>query len=122
MRVNSILSSAAAIFVAIPCLALSGDGDPYIERERGDDVELSLLDIQPNNAIDMGDVAFLLADWGLSGSPADFNGDGIVDGADLGALLANFGSTIDVAWPLIDTDPGDVGPPVDCLGCDNSEA
>ncbi|MDG2030210.1 MAG: hypothetical protein P8J45_04315 [Phycisphaerales bacterium] len=37
----------------------------------------------------------LLGDWGMCTSeecPADFNGDGIVDGADLGILLGAWGS------------------------------
>lgn len=122
MRFHSIVSSTAILVMALPCLALSGGTDSHIELGGGGEPTLSMLDIQPNNVLDMSDVAFLLSDWGLSGSPADFNQDGVVDGADLGVLLSNFGAIINVAEPITEEDPGDVGPPVDCIGCNNNEA
>ena len=123
MRLSHILSSSAAIALTASCLALSGGTGPYIEGGDRDRTDLSTLDIQPNNAIDMGDIAFLLADWGVSDSPADFNDDGVVDGADLGMLLAFFGATTDIAWPVTEEDPDVVGPPVDCIDClPNDEA
>lgn len=36
------------------------------------------------------DLASLLAQWGVSAGPADLNGDGLVNGADLAALLASW--------------------------------
>jgi len=46
-----------------------------------------LGDINGDGRVDGADLGLLLAAWGGSG-PADLNGDGIVDGADLGLLLA----------------------------------
>jgi hypothetical protein len=49
-----------------------------------------IYDLNGDGAIDGGDLGALLADWGGTG-PADFNDDGVVDGADLGGLLGAFG-------------------------------
>lgn len=46
-------------------------------------------DINLDCAVDMNDVASLLANWGGSGV-GDINGDGIVDGADLALMLGNW--------------------------------
>ncbi len=66
-----------------------------------DDVEL--IGVIPNNGVegdlngdgivDGADMGLLLSSWGpCPGCPADLNGDGIVDGADMGLLLANWTS------------------------------
>ncbi len=47
-------------------------------------------DIDGNGVVDGADLGILLQSWFLSG-PADLNGDGFVDGADLGLLLTNWG-------------------------------
>jgi hypothetical protein len=44
-------------------------------------------DLNGDGYIDGGDLGLLLAGWGRSG-PSDINGDGITDGGDLGILLA----------------------------------
>ena len=36
------------------------------------------------------DLGALLSQWGAQGGPADLNGDGLVDGADLGGMLARW--------------------------------
>jgi hypothetical protein len=50
-------------------------------------------DFNLDGAIDGADLAAMLALWGTNGAPAaaDLNGDGIVDGADLAILLGNWG-------------------------------
>jgi len=40
--------------------------------------------------VDGGDLGFLLSEWGNPGGPADLNNDGVVDGSDLGLLLSEF--------------------------------
>ncbi|MFO0963280.1 MAG: matrixin family metalloprotease [Phycisphaerales bacterium] len=51
-----------------------------------------LGDLNGDGVVDGADLGVLLASWGNNpGSPADLNGDGVVDGADLGVLLANWG-------------------------------
>jgi hypothetical protein len=47
-------------------------------------------DLNGDGVVDGNDLGTLLAQWGGPGS-ADFNGDGIVDGNDLGSLLADWG-------------------------------
>jgi hypothetical protein len=44
-------------------------------------------DLDCSGLIDGADLGLLLGDWGTNACTADLNGDGIVDGADLGLLL-----------------------------------
>lgn len=46
-------------------------------------------DLDGNGVVDGADLGELLANWGGSG-PGDLDGNGVVDGADLGELLANW--------------------------------
>ena len=46
-------------------------------------------DVNGDGKVDGFDLGLLLAQWGTAGS-ADFNHDGTVDGFDLGTLLANW--------------------------------
>ena len=49
-------------------------------------------DLDGDGVVDAADLAELLASWGpCEGCPADFNGDGVVDAADLADLLAAWG-------------------------------
>ncbi|MFO0874453.1 MAG: FG-GAP-like repeat-containing protein [Phycisphaerales bacterium] len=45
-------------------------------------------DLDHDGVVDGADLGLLLAAWGSSDADADLNADGVVDGADLGALLA----------------------------------
>jgi hypothetical protein len=69
-------------------------GDQYVVVPRGtpDDGDC-IADLAPSGTVDGADLGALLAEWGPSapGGLADFNADGIVDGADLGVLLASWG-------------------------------
>jgi hypothetical protein len=47
-------------------------------------------DVTGDGLIDGADLGQMLSQWGGPGS-ADFNGDNVVDGADLGVLLASWG-------------------------------
>jgi len=49
-------------------------------------------DLDENCIVDGADLGLLLAAWGTSGPFGDLNNDGIVDGADLGLLLAGWTS------------------------------
>ena len=68
-------SSVAAVFITV--------------GEEGCALECS-ADLDGNDAVDGGDLATLLGEWGGSGS-SDLNGNGIVDGADLSQLLGLWG-------------------------------
>lgn len=48
-------------------------------------------DIDGDGIVSGADLGALLAAWGTHGTPADINNSGAVDGADLGALLAAWG-------------------------------
>jgi len=52
------------------------------------DPDLPMPDLNGDGAIDGADLGILLAAWGQGPSPADLNEDGAVDGADLGILLS----------------------------------
>jgi len=49
-------------------------------------------DLDGSGTVDGADLGSLLAAWGTGGTPADLDGSGVVDGADLGAMLAAWGS------------------------------
>lgn len=48
-------------------------------------------DLNGDGAIDGADLGILLTQWGFVHSSADLNGDGVVDGADLGRLITFWG-------------------------------
>ncbi|MFZ9689531.1 MAG: hypothetical protein ACO3DS_06805, partial [Phycisphaerales bacterium] len=48
-------------------------------------------DLNGDGGIDGADLGILLTQWGFVHSSADLNGDGIVDGEDLGRLLTFWG-------------------------------
>ena len=48
------------------------------------------LDLDSSGAVDGADLGVMLAAWGTA--THDATGDGVVDGADLGILLSNWGS------------------------------
>jgi len=48
-------------------------------------------DLNGDGVVNGADIGLFLALWGDLGGPGDVNGDGIVNGADFGALLAAFG-------------------------------
>jgi len=50
-------------------------------------------DIDGNGAVDLSDLAALLATFGSTSAVGDLTGDGVVDLSDLALLLANFGSS-----------------------------
>ena len=47
-------------------------------------------DLNGDGLVDGADLGILLGAWGQSGGAADLNDDGTVDGADLGLLLSNW--------------------------------
>jgi len=64
-------------------------------------------DMNGDAAVDGADLGALLTNWGGVEGQADINGDGVVDGADLGILLTSWGSCIIVpSWAtLIEAQP-----------------
>jgi hypothetical protein len=48
-------------------------------------------DFNDDGVVDGADLGTLLGAWGSFGSPEDLNGDSVVDGADLGMLLGEWG-------------------------------
>jgi hypothetical protein len=47
-------------------------------------------DLNGDGVVNGDDLGILLGAWGQAGTPADLNDDGVVDGNDLGELLANW--------------------------------
>ncbi|MCA9284507.1 MAG: hypothetical protein KDA22_04790, partial [Phycisphaerales bacterium] len=61
---------------------------PYVFSVVGEVASESLVgDLNGDGVIDGADLGLLLAVWGTSNQDADLNGDGVVDGSDLGVLL-----------------------------------
>lgn len=57
-------------------------------------VNLCPADLEGNGVVNGADLAALLAAWGSDGGAADLNDDQRVDGADLALLLANWGDCV----------------------------
>lgn len=71
--------------IAAGALDIDGDG-------RLDSCEEAVGDLNLNGVIDQGDIFIVLGWWHFPvGAPCDFNGDGNIDGRDLGFVLARFG-------------------------------
>jgi formylglycine-generating enzyme required for sulfatase activity len=59
-------------------------------------------DLNGNGVVDGADLGALLTAWGTQGGSADVTGDGIVDGADLGVLLVKWGPCVTTpAWATL---------------------
>jgi hypothetical protein len=48
-------------------------------------------DLNGNGEVDGADLGIILVNWGGASSAADLNGDGTIDGADLGIILVSWG-------------------------------
>jgi uncharacterized protein (DUF2141 family) len=48
-------------------------------------------DLNGDGSVDGADLGALLGAWGTSSPSSDVNGDGTIDGADLGLVLGNWG-------------------------------
>ena len=74
-------------------IVVSGDGNVYrIEPAAGGDACGCPGDFDENGVVDGADIGLLLATWGTADAAGDLDGSGLVDGADLGLLLGSWGS------------------------------
>jgi len=71
-------------------LAVLGGGE-RAAAENCAAVQCARADINHNNVVDGEDVGILLAEWNTNNAAADINLDGVVDGADLALVLASWG-------------------------------
>ena len=51
-----------------------------------------LADLNSDDIVNGADIGILLGNWGAAGGPADLDGSGLVNGADLGVLLGTWGA------------------------------
>lgn len=76
-------------------LAVGQCGELYVCRRETDDVLRISNSVSPDldasGTVDGADLGALLALWGTAECSADLDGNGIIDGADLGALLSAWG-------------------------------
>jgi predicted outer membrane repeat protein len=80
-------------FVDDPAVPDTGLGTPpLIDRGAYESQGCAVGDLNCDGAVNGADLGLLLAAWGSADPLADLNGDGVVDGADLGILLS--------AWSL----------------------
>lgn len=76
--------------------------EPFVPNQQGDPMSAELPsqrdcdgDLNMDRIVDGADLGKLLADWGLLRSVADIDRNSLVDGADLGRMLANWGLCAD---------------------------
>jgi hypothetical protein len=55
-------------------------------------ISACVADITNDGVVNGADLAALLASWNTASAASDLNGDGNVDGADLAVLLASWGA------------------------------
>jgi formylglycine-generating enzyme required for sulfatase activity len=58
-------------------------------------------DLDGSGVVDAADIGALLLRFGESGGPADLDGSASVDAADLGAILVSFGPCVGPAWGTV---------------------
>ena len=79
-------------------LAIGPCGEVYLScRLEGKVLRISgppTPDLDGNGSVDGADLGLLLGTWGSNDCAADLNQDGVVDGADLGALLGAWGTPV----------------------------
>jgi hypothetical protein len=79
--------------VSLPALTGGLEWDVQIGANEVQLVVGSVADLNGDNVVDTADLGILIGQFGTAGPDADINGDGIVDTADLGVLIGAFGST-----------------------------
>jgi hypothetical protein len=71
------------------CDIYNGDESDVNDNSIPDSCETTPGDLNGDGCIDGGDLGLMLALWGTANPPAgDLDGDGVVGGGDLGLLLA----------------------------------
>ena len=78
-----------------PWSLIPADSNEYDERDADSSsgtTEDCRADFNFDGTVDGADLGLLLAEWGSGRSTADINRDGAVDGADLGLLLGAYGN------------------------------
>ena len=63
----------------------------YMPSDESNHAVILNPDMNGDGVVDGADVGLFLAEWGSDREAADFNGDGVVDGSDFGLLLADWG-------------------------------
>ncbi|MEE2972874.1 MAG: hypothetical protein VX672_07100 [Planctomycetota bacterium] len=76
-----------------PSISEAGIDAFRVEAVECDNAPVLPGDLNGDCVVDGGDLGFLIAAWGGSDPVADLDGDGTVGGGDLGVLLVNFGAT-----------------------------
>jgi len=91
-RISAMLFEGETYHLVVSQWAASTPGQPYVNTIVGPGefivVGAIVGDLDGNGIVDGADLGILLAAWGpCPGCDADLNGDGVVDGADIGILL-----------------------------------
>ena len=103
---NAIDAAVTAGFTLAAAQSISDDGtvicgwgyeglfffqDAWVVILKGGEPEPCPGDLNGDGGVDGGDLGLLLAVWGTSDPAADLDGSGTVDGGDLGLLLSAWG-------------------------------
>ena len=80
-------ASDGLVIMQIPALVFS----LAVDKSWDYTVDIDLWgDVNNDGVIDGADIGLLMGDWGTDNIQSDFNNDGIVDAMDLGLLLENW--------------------------------
>tara|TARA_Y100001973_G_C5202490_1_gene338897 strand:- start:3601 stop:4155 length:555 start_codon:yes stop_codon:yes gene_type:complete len=83
----SVCASDGLVIMQIPALVFS----LAVDKSWDYTVDIDLWgDVNNDGVIDGADIGLLMGDWGTDNIQSDFNNDGIVDAMDLGLLLENW--------------------------------
>jgi len=94
-RISAMLFEGETYHLVVSQWSASQPGQPYTNTVTGPGVFIMSDntipgDLNGDGVVDGADLGLLLKLWGTDDAGADLNGDGIVDGADLGILLSNW--------------------------------
>jgi len=91
--VNASLPGGGTFFVVVDSLDLFNSQTQMYDVTIQATIPLPPGDLNGDCVVDSADLGGLIGNFGTAGPFGDINGDGVVDSADLGTLIGNFGAT-----------------------------
>ena len=98
-RFTIVPTAAEDVFSATASLTFAGYPDGATQQQTASTavawpVSPCPADFDGNGVVDGADLGFILLDWGTASPASDLDGSGIVDGADIGLMLLDWGGCL----------------------------